>query len=58
MEKGISFHANRNDKKAGATIFLADKTDFKTKAKDFPGGPMCKTLCQCREPRFDPWSGN
>ena len=27
--------------------------------KDFPGGPVAKTPCsQCREPRFNPWSGN
>ena len=26
---------------------------------DFPGGPVAKTsLSQCREPGFDPWSGN
>ena len=25
-------HANRNDKKAGVTILLSDKIDFKTKA--------------------------
>ena len=26
------FHENGNDKKAGVTIFISDKTDFKTKA--------------------------
>ena len=27
--------------------------------RDFPGGPMAKTPCShCRQPRFDPWSGN
>ena len=26
------FHANRHDRKAGAAIFLSDKTDFKMKA--------------------------
>ena len=27
--------------------------------RDFPGGPVVKTLCfQCRGPGFDPWSGN
>ena len=25
-----TFHANRNDKKAGATILISDKIDFKT----------------------------
>ena len=26
---------------------------------DFPSSPVAKTLClQCREPGFDPWSGN
>ena len=26
---------------------------------DFPGGPVAKIPhSQCREPRFDPWSGN
>ena len=27
--------------------------------RDFPGSPVAQTLLfQCREPRFDPWSGN
>ena len=26
------FHANRNDKKAGISILISDKIDFKTKA--------------------------
>ena len=27
--------------------------------RDFPGGPMAKTLCsQCRGPGLNPWSGN
>ena len=27
--------------------------------RDFPSGPVVKALCsQCREPGFDPWSGN
>ena len=26
------FHANRNDKKAGVSILISDKIDFKTKA--------------------------
>ena len=25
--------------------------------RDFPGGPVVKNLCQCREHRFNPWSG-
>ena len=30
-----------------------------TEGRDFPGGPVAKTLCsQCRGPRFDPWLGN
>ena len=28
-------------------------------SKDFPGGPVANTQCsQCREPGFNPWSGN
>ena len=31
----------------------------KSKARDFPGGPVVKTpSSQCRGPRFDPWSVN
>ena len=31
----------------------------KTTRRDFPGGPVVKTLSfQCRGHRFDPWSGN
>ena len=30
------FHANRNDKKAGITILVSDKTEFKTKATGLP----------------------
>ena len=27
--------------------------------RDFPGGPSIKILSsRCREPKFDPWSGN
>ena len=35
------------------------KSIFKKGHKDFPGGPVVKTLCcQCREHRFNPWSEN
>ena len=39
------------------------KTDMLAKLKiqlrDFPGGPVAKTLpSQCRGPGFNPWSGN
>ena len=28
----------------------------KVKCRDFPGGPVARTLCfQCRGPGFDPW---
>ena len=31
----------------------------KKSERDFPGGPVVKTLCcQCREHRFNPWSEN
>ena len=31
----------------------------KTKIRDFPGGPVARTLCsQCRGSRFISWSGN
>ena len=29
--QGKIFHADRNDKKAGVTVFISDKIDFKTK---------------------------
>ena len=32
---------------------------FKSLFRDFPSGPLAKTLCfWWRGPRFDPWSGN
>ena len=35
------------------------KKKKKSLARDFPGGPVAKTLCsQCRGLRLDPWSGN
>ena len=37
------------------------KTSFKIKKKvrEFPGSSVVRMLCfHCREPRFDPWSGN
>ena len=35
------------------------RISFLSKAKDYPGGLVAKTLCsQCRGPGFDPWSGN
>ena len=37
----------------------AQKQYQKLPYRDFPGGPVAKTLhSQCRGPRFDPWSGN
>ena len=34
------------------------KVILKSKNRDFPGGPVVKTLLShCRD-RFDPWSGN
>ena len=36
-----------------------EATCFKTKIRDFPGGPVVKTLCfHCRGQGFDPWLGN
>ena len=33
--------------------------NLKTFFRDFPDGPVAKTLCsQCRGPGFNPWSGN
>ena len=33
--------------------------NIKRTNRDFPGGPVGKTLhSQCRGPGFDPWSGN
>ena len=35
--------------------FFLKKKNF----RDFPGGPVAKPpSSQCREPGFDPWSGN
>ena len=32
---------------------------IKTLSRDFPGGPVAKTLCShAGGPTFDPWSGN
>ena len=34
-------------------------TTFSLQKKDFPSGPVAKTLhSQCRGPGFDPWLGN
>ena len=34
-------------------------SNSKNSERDFPGDPVVKTpLSQCREPEFDPWSGN
>ena len=33
--------------------------EIKGHLRDFPSGPVAKTLCfQCRKPRFSPWTGN
>ena len=41
------------------TILLSNYPPIKNKYRDFPGGPVAKTLSsQCRGPRFDPWSGS
>ena len=38
---------------------INESTFQKYQQRDFPGGPVGKTPhCQCRGPRFDPWSGN
>ena len=35
------------------------KTIFKKKNRNFPGGPVVKSLCSpCRGPEFNPWLGN
>ena len=35
------------------------RAGIKTYSRDFPGGPVVKTLySQCRGPGFNPWSGN
>ena len=32
---------------------------FEAEPRDFPAGPVAKTLrFQCRGPQFNPWSGN
>ena len=37
----------------------SEKKKDKGRLRDFPGGPGVKTpSSQCREPGFDPWSGN
>ena len=41
----------------GINSFL--RFNFKVSFREFPGGPVAKTLSsQCRGPRFDPWSGS
>ena len=47
-------------KQPGCNITDSKKQSFERKEfRDFLGGPVAKTLSsQCREPRFDPWSGD
>ena len=38
---------------------IPEKHSKDTHSRDFPGGPVAKTPhSQCREPGFEPWSGN
>ena len=40
----------------GSVITLSFRTET---LRDCPGGPEAKSACsQCREPKFNPWSGN
>ena len=49
-------HRNRVFKKV---TLKKKKKKKKVMLRDFPGGPVAKTLrSQCRGPGFDPWSGN
>ena len=42
----------------GEINFCCLKKKKKKKIRDFPGGPVTKTLSsQCRRPEFNPWSG-
>ena len=46
-------------KLAGWYIAAALSEKQQKSSKDFTGGPVAKTLhSQCREPEFNPWSGN
>ena len=39
--------------------FTAIQSHLRKQEKDFPGGPVAKTLpSQCKGPRFDSWPGN
>ena len=49
------------NKLIGFFLTITKKLEFlkNIKYRDFPGGPVAKTLhSQCRGPRFDPWSWN
>ena len=40
-------------------IIIKSEISQREKDRDFPGGPVAKTVCSpWRGPGFDPWSGN
>ena len=53
-------HATTNLQIPSATTKRLGAAKKKKKlVQELPGGPVAKTLCsQCREPGFDPWTGN
>ena len=54
-----TFHAKMGSIKDRNGMDLIEADDIKKRWRDFPGGPVARTLhSQCRGPRFVPWSGN
>ena len=52
--KSLSMKVKVENEKVGLKLNIQ-----KTKIRDFPGGPVARTLCsQCRGSRFISWSGN
>ena len=51
---------NNNNWKKKSYVLILRVAHFKKLAlRDFPCGPVVKTLCfHCRGHRFDPWLGN
>ena len=62
VRKAFQVHYERYEaagKLAGWYIAAALSEKQQKSSRDFTGGPVAKTLhSQCREPEFNPWSGN
>ena len=57
---GINYNCAHSQKVRGQLQSHREyEQGFKSLPRDFPGGPVGKTLCsQGRGPGFNPWSGN